>query len=224
MKWTAIIPARAGSKGIQNKNLCKVGGVPLYARAINQAIEAGASKVIISSNISEILEARFDFDVTVARRPEFLAEDTSKMSEVIRHVCEKNLVVGTVVLLQPTSPLRKASDIKKALDVYSNSKFDLVFTITDADNGCLKYGFVEYGIFKPIASQEYCFSNRQELPKLYKPNGAVYVFDASWFLVNGSFETSSIGASYMTPTSSIDIDSMHDIILCEDVLKSVGDA
>jgi CMP-N-acetylneuraminic acid synthetase len=222
MKWTAIIPARDGSQGLPRKNLCTVGGIPLYMRAVTQAIDAGASKVIISTNIPEILDAEFNNKISVINRPNHLSGNLSKMSDVIKHACETSFTVGTVVLLQPTSPLRQTSDIKKALDIFSEAKYELVLTITDADSSVLKYGFVDNGRFLPVVNPDYCFSNRQDLPRLYKPNGAIYIFDAVWFLKNGSFSTSSIGSSYMDPRQSIDIDSMADLILCNEMLRSGG--
>ena len=222
IKWTAIIPARDGSQGLPKKNLCTVGGEPLYMRAVTQAIAAGASKVIISTNIPEILDAKFSMDISVINRPNHLSGNASIMSDVIKHVFETSFIVGTVVLLQPTSPLRRPSDIKKALGIFSEGKYQLVLTITDTDSGVLKYGFVDNGRFLPVVNPDYCFANRQDLPRLYKPNGAIYIFDASWFLKNGSFNTSSIGSSYMDPRRSIDIDSMDDLILCDEMLRFGG--
>jgi CMP-N,N'-diacetyllegionaminic acid synthase len=69
--------------------------------------------------------------------------------------------------------------------------------------------------FVPVSRPEYCFTNRQSLPEVYRPNGAVYVFSADWFLINGGLATHSIGALVMPPEQSQDIDTEADFRLAE---------
>ena len=83
MKWISIIPLRAGSKGIQNKNIKPILGKPLYRYSVDSALEAGAEKIFISTNIKEVLETSFEKKVFVQRRSENLCDDDTPMSEVI---------------------------------------------------------------------------------------------------------------------------------------------
>jgi N-acylneuraminate cytidylyltransferase len=122
-------------------------------------------------------------------------------------------------LLQATSPLRRDGDIRNAIALYETGRFKLVMSVTKTDPGILKYGTVEDGCFTPISEPEYCFSNRQSLPSVSRPNGAIYVFSPEVFMRNASLKTSSIGAIEMPEACSIDIDSLADLEVAETMLS-----
>ena len=77
---------------------------------------------------------------------------------------------------------------------------------------------MEGGRFVPVSDPAYCFTNRQHLPQVMKPNGAVYVFDRDWFLQNGGFETDRIGGVVMPAERSFDIDTEVDFLRPEELL------
>ena len=83
-----------------------------------------------------------------------------------------------IILLQPTSPFRTLKQIKKCMDLYLNAKCSLLISVTAADPVVLKYFVQEQGV-KAISDEKYLFSNRQDLPKVFKPNGAFYIFKGS---------------------------------------------
>ena len=93
-------------------------------------------------------------------------------------------------------------------------------SVTTSDRGVLKWGTLVNDKFKPISEAKYCFSNRQLLPEVFKPNGAVYIFDAQWFVKNGGFVTDKIGALKMSFEDSHDIDTLDDFTLCEQIILS----
>jgi N-acylneuraminate cytidylyltransferase len=123
------------------------------------------------------------------------------------------------VLLQPTSPLRSAKQIVMGLDKFSNEKFNLVISVTEANSTVLKWGFMDAAGFHPISKPEYCFTNRQQLPSLVRPNGAIYVFSADDFLNRGGFPSTQIGALHMSAEESLDIDTLDDFKRCEAALE-----
>ena len=88
-------------------------------------------------------------------------------------------------------------------------------SISETDNSLLKSGFFEEQKFKPVNEADYCFSNRQDLPKMYKPNGAAFIFQANWLLKNKSFSTEKIGSIVIDPSVSIDIDNKQDFDLAK---------
>jgi N-acylneuraminate cytidylyltransferase len=93
-------------------------------------------------------------------------------------------------------------------------------SVTDADRSVLKWGQVmNDGRFVPLSKPEHCFANRQSLPPVYKPNGAVYAMDAQWFIEQKSFVSERIGTVVMPAERSFDIDNMNDFELCEALLK-----
>lgn len=215
--WCAIIPLRAGSKGLPNKNTRFLAGKPLYRHSLDLALSCGASQVVITTDIEEILNQTFPANVMVVKRPIHLCSDEVAMSPVLLHAIEKSASTGTLIIMQATSPLRQAQDIKNALNVYSKQNFDLVMSVTSADSSVLKWGTVEGDQFISISDPSFCFSNRQSLPPVFKPNGAIYVMNAQWFLKNKSFVTPRIGMIEMPLDRSLDIDTAHDLVLCEEL-------
>ena len=114
--WTAVIPLRAGSKGLPSKNIRPLAGKPLYRHAVDQALQAGAQRVVITTDIPEVLWAELPTQVTLVERPPELAGDTVPMAPVLQHALHTADCHGTVVLLQATSPLRLTRDIEAALE------------------------------------------------------------------------------------------------------------
>ena len=223
--FTVIIPLRAGSKGLPNKNITELDGKPLYLHAVDLALEAGASRIIVTTNIEEIFQSKLDERVEVLGRPEKLCSDTMAMSPVLLHAIEKLVVRGIVVLLQPTSPLRSLEDLRASLDLFEHSGSDLVLTVTLADSSVLKWGELnEDGFFQPLSKVKHVFSNRQSLPAVYKPNGAVYVFSAEWLLKNKTIvNAQTISAVKMPNSRSHDIDTLEDFALCHEILMKSRD-
>lgn len=219
--WIALVPLRAGSKGLPGKNTRLLCGRPLYRHAVDQGLAAGASQVFISTDIPEVLAADHGEHVRAVHRPAELAGDTVPMDAVLRHFLSGDFrQPANVVLLQATSPLRRAEDIRGALEVYARGGFDLVMSVTETAPTILKYGTAAPGgRFVPVSDPAYCFTNRQALPKVYRPNGAVYVFDADWFRAKGALATDRIGMFEMPAERSHDIDTEADFQLAERLLE-----
>jgi N-acylneuraminate cytidylyltransferase len=216
--WTALVPVRGGSKGLPGKNMLKLNGKPLYMHSVDMALAAGAANVVLTTDITEILVGKFCDKVRLLSRPASLCGDDIPMAPVIEHAILTLNLSGNICLLQPTTPLRRIKDIKNAFDLWELRKFDLVMSVTNVDSGILKYGFVNGKEFEPISDPEYCFSNRQLLPKIFKPNGAIYIFNASTFLKAKSFPKKNIGAIKMPISASIDIDSIEDFNICQSAI------
>lgn len=221
MDWTAIIPIRQGSKGLPGKNTIPLGGLPLYLHSVEHAKKAGASRIIISTNIPEVLRQKPIEKVQVIARPDDLCQDSSTMDSVIAHAVEQKSIQGICGLLQATSPLRAPEDITNALEIFGMGEFDLVMSVREADNSVLKWGIEQDCRFVPFSNVEYCFANRQELPAVVRPNGAIYIFDAARFIKVKKFSYfKKIGIYKMDQLRSIDIDSKADLEKCESVISS----
>jgi N-acylneuraminate cytidylyltransferase len=216
--WTAVIPLRAGSKGLPGKNTRLLAGKPLYQHAVDAALEAGAHRVILTTDIPEVLSASYPLAVQVIQRPPDLCGDAVTMAPVLSHALQAAACEGTVVLLQATSPMRQASDIQAALHVFASGQHELVMSVTEADRGVLKWGRLDGDRFMPLSEPAFCFANRQSLPPVVRPNGAVYVMNAEWFLKHGSFVSERIGVVQMSAERSQDIDTLADFERCEAAL------
>jgi CMP-N-acetylneuraminic acid synthetase len=223
--WTAIVPVRGGSKGLPGKNTRMLAGKPLYRHAVDVALAAGASRVIISTDIADILHAQHPEPVQVLQRPAGLCADSTPMAPVVLHALDAAAVQGTVVLLQATSPLRLVADVQGALARFAGAQFDVVMSVTEAERSVLKWGQVQAdGAFAPLSRPEHCFSNRQSLPPVHRPNGAVYVFDAAGFVHNGGFVSQRLGTVIMPPERSHDIDTLADFERCEALLSGLPES
>ena len=195
-------------------------GQPLFLHSVQHALDAGAQRVIITTDIAEVEQLDLPREVEVLRRPPHLCEDTSKMDAVLVHALNACSCSGTIVLLQATSPLRQPSDIEAGLSLFETGEFDLIMSVTPADSGVLKWGTLDGGRYVPVSSPSYCFSNRQQLPPVFKPNGAIYVFDSAPFVERGSFVADRIGALEMPNENSLDVDTAADFQGCEQVLRA----
>ena len=218
--WTAVIPLRRGSKGLPGKNIRLLADKPLYMHSVDVALEAGAQRIIISTDISDVLSSALPPRVQVIERPSDLCGEEVPMAPVLLHALQVAACEGAVVLLQATSPLRKVADVLSALDVFAKGRFDLVMSVTEADRSIPKWGRVEGDRFVPLSDPAHCFSNRQSLPPVVRPNGAVYVMQAQWFIASRSFVSERIGLVHMSPERSQDIDTLADFERCEAALAA----
>ena len=206
-----VVPARAGSKGAPGKNTRNFAGVPLWRRAADQGLSAGATQVVVTTDIKPLIAGGASPGIRIVARPDALGGDSVPMAPVLMHALDDPSLAGaTIVLLQPTSPLRSDADIRAGLALYGTGAFDLVLSATETDRGVLKFGTREGARFAPLRQAEHCFSNRQSLPPVWKPNGAVYVFGRDWFLRNGGFVSDRIGMIEMPLERSHDIDTDAD--------------
>ncbi|OOM77935.1 N-acylneuraminate cytidylyltransferase [Clostridium puniceum] len=222
----AIIPARGGSKGVPRKNVKDLNGKPLIAYTIQEAKKSKyIDRIMVSTEDQEIAEISDEFGAEVPYlRPKELAQDDSKAVDCVIHLLNQlksneNYIPDYVCLLQCTSPLRTADDIDGTICKSINAGMDGAVSICEAevnpywtnvfDGDKLKY-FLEEG--KKI-------SRRQDLPKVYRLNGAVYVIKTDVFLSNKTFETENITGYVMNNESSIDIDTEIDFQFAELIMK-----
>lgn len=214
----AVVPVREGSKGLVGKNIRLLDGVPLYLHAVRQGMRT-VGRVLVSTDIAEIDQKNLPEGCILCPRPVEFATDHTPMAPVIAHLIETQFLHGcTLVLLQATSPLREDADIAAAVALHAEGCYDLVMSVVERDRSVLKYGTLSDGDFIAMRDPSFCFQNRQMLPPVYGPNGAVYVFSAAEFMNVGNFPTRRIGAVEMPATRSVDIDTVEDFRHVEDVI------
>lgn len=218
--WLAFVPIRGGSKGLPGKNIRDLAGRPLYQHSLEHAQNAGASRCFISTDIAEVSNKDHGVGVEIMARPAEIASDQTPMDDVLGHFVDNIPDEDTtIVLLQATSPLRRVTHITAALEAYKSGAHDLVMSVTATDRGILKYGTRQNGRFVPVSDPKYCFTNRQALPEVFRPNGAVYVFGADWFRKTRKLATDRIGMIEMDKESSRDIDTEADFLAVEAILQ-----
>ena len=216
-----VIPARGGSKGIARKNLIRIDGISLLERAILCALEfqkavastGVAVETIVSSDDSEMLKVAKSAGATCLRRPNNLALHTSDSWSVVHHVFKKLDFDDDVIvcLLQPTSPFRTPQHLIKAFDLLrSESFFDGVVSVNEIDNSVLKSYFIQDSCLVPISGQAYLNMPRQNLPEVYKANGAIYLYRSIKMLSKSHSEV-ALAPFFMDRFSSRDIDTIEDL-------------
>lgn len=209
--YISIVPIRAGSKGFKNKNLAQIKGEPLYLRAVNQGLRV-TKKCIVNTDIEEVLNKKFQSNIILYKRDQKYSQDTTPMEEVLKdQFLHLNLKDHIIILLQATSPLRSDKDINNAIKIYETGKYSLVISVKKVNSGVLKYGYNLNDEFIPFNS-EYLYCNRQNLPNVFSPNGAIYIFSVNEFLKKNCFPNKKIGFYEMPSENSIDIDKKEDLI------------
>jgi CMP-N,N'-diacetyllegionaminic acid synthase len=230
MNVMAFIPARGGSKGIARKNLALAAGKPLLEYTIEAArASKNISNIFISTEDDEI--ARFcrsrGIDVPYIR-PMDLASDESLLTAVLSDALDwlrlnKRPVPDAVMLLQPTSPLRNAEDIDKALAAFyaagSNTLIS-VHEMTEHPYECIKTRKNGWDFLVKHAA---AFGRQQYKDNFYFINGAIYIVDTNFFLKNKTFINEGKDALYMMPAwRGVDVDTPADLELAEFYLKKAG--
>jgi CMP-N-acetylneuraminic acid synthetase len=215
----AIVPARGGSRGIPRKNLVLVGGKPLMQWSIDAALAAsGIDAVAVSSDDPEILSLGERLGARGVKRPDELATDEASMLPVLQHCIaavelQTGRPVDSIVLLQPTSPLRTTRDIEGALALQRATGARAVVSVVEVDNKPLKL-FCERpdGSLRGVFSDEAPFARRQDLPRALQPNGAIYIYDACDIMAGSMFPVGM--RPYIMPADrSVDVDTPEDLAL-----------
>lgn len=222
-----VIPARGGSKGIPRKNIKLLGGKPLIAYTIQTAYKAAepGSHIILSTEDEEIAEVGRSLGLDVSyMRPISLATDTTGSREVILDVMDwadkQNFKYDCVVLLQPTSPFRSVQDIKDALSLY-NENIDMVVSVKESDaNPYYNLFETDCDGFLHISKGTGKLARRQDAPRVWEYNGAVYVINPQ-SIKNMELGEFTRRVPYIMPAEkSIDLDTNIDWLLAEQLIKN----
>ena len=216
----AIIPARSGSKGIPQKNVATVGGYPLIAWTIAAALHARhISRAILTTDSVAIAEIGQQYGIEVPfLRPADLARDDTPGIEPILHAVRQlaDCAPDLVVTLQPTSPLRTASDIDMAIELAVERQADAVVSVTPAANHPYWVKQVDtQGRISDFIKQDPPITRRQLLPPAYVLNGAIYVVRRDILLERQTFYTKNTYAYVMPPERSLDVDSAWDLHIAD---------
>lgn len=220
----AIIPARGGSKGVPGKNLKNLKGKPLIDHTIDFAKEIDFfNKIVVSSDDEKILDHASKLDVDVIKRPENISQDNSLVIDAIKFTINSlitdHYVPDYIFLLEPTSPIRKKDDFKKALNSLLNN-YDSVTTFCEIDPPPNRIWQIENEIPKPLFVEGDPFLPRQKQRPGYKLTGQLYGFSNEIMKDNiRAVLFGKIFPIFVDSKEAIDIDSEMDFLIAEQMMS-----
>ena len=216
----AIIPARAGSKGVPGKNKIKLNGKTLTEHAYNVAKNSKhVNEIILSTDDQEIIKSFNDKDVILHKRDEFLSSDTSPIIDSIIHILEnipKNKY-DFVLLLQPTSPIRTSSDVDLCIEeLKKHDNVNSIISVCKMDDvhpGRMYYKSKQNKLRSVL--EDFEETRRQDNEPVYFRNGSIYLTRVDCILNQKSMMSKPISPYVMDGEYLLNIDSPRDKLIAE---------
>lgn len=227
----AVITARGGSKGLPGKNIIDLGGKPLLAWTIEAALQAKSiDRVILSTDYEDIAEVGRKYGAEVPfLRPAHLASDTAHSPDVVEHAIDfieqaEGVAFDIAVMLQPTSPYRNATHLDEAFERFLACGRDSLISIKHQDYPpwwMFKLEGDKLGQAFPYEPGVNVFNlERQQFPKIYRPNGAMYFTGRKRLKETGDLVNPyNCGYYEMSIDDSCDIDTLADLMVARAVLE-----
>ena len=218
MDVVALIPARGGSKGIPNKNLAEVAGKPLLAYAIEAADGSQhVDRAVVSTDSQAIAHVAAELGAEILERPAALAADETPMREVVDHALRALGGCEVLVLLQPTSPLRRAEHVDEAVRLLRDSGADSVVSVVEVPH---RYGpeslmAVDGGRLVPVGPQA---ARRQDKAVLYARNGPA-ILALRPDRISEDLYGRDCRPYLMSAEESVDVDEPFDLELADFLLR-----
>jgi len=224
-KVIALIPARGGSKGLEHKNILKLIDKPLIVWTILQAKNSQyIDKIIVSTDSKEIADICKEYDCEVEKlRPAFLAQDDTPMIDVIDYeINQQKESYDMVVLLEPTSPLRKKGDIDRGIIELARNwnQFDSVISLgkVHLENPAICKKIIDNRVVEYEENKK-LITARQQLSSVYFPYGVFYGAKTDKLLEKSSFYQERTGYILIERYQNFEIDDIYDFLCIESIAK-----
>jgi N-acylneuraminate cytidylyltransferase len=210
----AIIPARGGSKGVARKNLQRVGGVPLVARAVAAAQQSTAiGRVVVTTDDADIAAVAAEWGAEIVERPADLAGDETSSEEALLHAVgeleQRGIDVGVLAFLQATSPFIDVDALTGAVHLVRSRRRDSVFSAVET------YGFLwEKGAGGAAVAVNHDVDHRprrQDRAPHFLETGAFYVMRAAGFRAARHRFFGSVGIAEVAARTAIEIDTVEEL-------------
>lgn len=222
MTVLCVIPARGGSKGVPRKNVRRVGGLSLVARAVRSALASSlVDAVLVSTDDDEIEQQALLWGADVVHRPAELAADESSSESALLHALEAfaertGSPADVMVFLQCTSPFIDPADIDRAVEMVTEDGYDAVFSAVRS------HAFIWRVTDDRAAGVNHDWhvrERRQDRPVEFRETGAIYVMRVPGFVESGHRFFGRVGVCEVPETHGVDIDSEHDLVLARVVAE-----
>jgi YrbI family 3-deoxy-D-manno-octulosonate 8-phosphate phosphatase len=220
----AIIPARGGSKGIPGKNFYPISGKPLISYAIEAALESRCvNRVIVSTDDKKITEVSSAYGAETVQRPVEISGDDHQSEEALLHVIDhlavsEKYIPEWLIFIQCTSPLILSEDIDEAYKIASTGKYDSVFSAYE-EHFMGRWQYSKNSIVSPVNYKPDKRPMRQELPREFVENGAIYLMRIEHLKRTRTRFGEKCGISIMPLERSFQVDTLEDISLIEKIIN-----
>jgi CMP-N,N'-diacetyllegionaminic acid synthase len=222
----ALVPARGGSRGIPRKNLAPLRGRPLLQWTIEAATGSRfVDRTTVSSDDGDILCAAHALGAESLQRPGSIASDDASPVAVVLHFLD-SIDLRTrsrdpvIVYLQPTSPLRTSHHLDDALSAMVSAGARCTMSVAECAHSPFKaFRLDDTGRLQSLFDESLSNARRQDLPRTFQPNGAIYAFPVSAFVERGGFPSNGAVPYLMSSEASIDIDRPEDLRIAELILE-----
>lgn len=232
MNFLGIISARAGSKGLKNKNFLKINKKTLIEIAIEEALKVKKlNKIIFSSESNIYLKKvlKYKNRIDLIKRPNNLSKDNSSIFDVIKHTLyhynNKHIKFDYVVLLQPTTPFRKSSHIEECINKITKFKADSLISVKKPSYPIEWSLQISKDNISHILKKGDNLKRRQEADnKIVIPSGYVYIFKSDLLLNDKNFKVPSNKTIHCMINNkySINIDNEEDYYLAKFFNRKYG--
>ena len=230
MELLALVPARAGSKGVPGKNKALIGGLPLIDYTLS-ALEASActTGIIVTTDDRDILMRYQDREsVFLVERPAYLSTDEATSADAVAHALSAWTSAGrgapsVILLAQPTSPLRTAADIDNSFSLFRKSRTESLISCCAAEgmrHPMDMYRMDSTGKGVPFLEEGRHMHRRDSYESLYQRNGAIYMVTAEYFHRTGRLRSETPVIYEMPWERSINIDTPGDFLIAKAIIES----
>jgi len=228
MTCIAIIPARAGSKGLPGKNTALINGKSLVQLAIESALALPEiTRVVVTSDDVSIQKIASDLGAEVVVRPTELAQDNSPIELAILHaLADLNLdptPTDVLTVIQPTSPLRDKQLLATSISNFiKNGSHGSVFGVVEVEHHPAKMLVINGEFVVPLTKVEDLSAPRQQLDKVVRQSGSIYITNLQQFLSLGTLFVNPVGWVAVSSAEAIDIDTAQDLALAQETAREIA--
>ena len=228
MSCIAIIPARAGSKGLPGKNTALIEGKSLVQLAIETALLIPEiTRVVVTSDDVPVQKIASDLGADVVVRPAELAQDNSPIESAILHaLASLNLdptSTDVLTVIQPTSPLRDKQLLATSISNFiKNGSQGSVFGVVEVEHHPAKMLVVNGEFVVPFTKVEDLSAPRQQLQRVVRQSGSIYITNLQQFLSLGTLFINPVGWVAVSGAEAIDIDTAQDLALAQETAREIA--
>lgn len=224
IKILGVVPARAGSVGLKNKNILKINRKSLVERAIDVGLKSKRiNKVIVTTDSKKIINIAKKKKIECIDRPKNLCRSSSKIYDVLIHALnflkKKKFLFDYLVCLQPTTPLKTSKMIDEGIKkiLYHNAD-SLVSVYKVEDNHPARMYKITNGMLKSL-NKRIQTENRQKLNHIYHRDGNIYIFKVKSLLKNKTLYGKKNIPMILTDKTKLNIDNKNDFIYAKIIFK-----